>query len=284
LRLTLFGLAVVLVAVPFSYLLLEVLRNGPFTAFDRDTATRLHEQVRGRDGLVAFLKLVSFLGKPLLLGVAVAVGSVFVIARGRKRLALYLIVTAIGGGLVDTAVKVIVNRPRPEIDEPLIHAFGKSFPSGHAMSSVVTYGALLLVLLPALRRRGRLVAYVSTAVLILAIGLSRLMLGVHYVSDVLGGWALGLAWLVAATAAFSIWRQEQGKPPVHPTEGVEPEAGPALRGEEGSGGDGLEDLPEGRHLIPAGSLPAHLQAGERDRRLSTQPDRPAGVVDHTIEG
>jgi undecaprenyl-diphosphatase len=288
LRVTLFAIAVVLVAVPFSYLLIEVLRDGPFTAFDRDTATKLHDQVRGREGLIAFLKVVSFLGKPLLLGVAVAAGSVFVVSRGRKRLALYLVVTAIGGGLVDSAVKVLVNRSRPEIDDPFIHAFGKSFPSGHAMSSVVTYGALLLVLLPALRRRGRVLAYVTTLVLIIAIGLSRLMLGVHYVSDVLGGWALGLAWLVASTAAFSIWRQEQGKPPVDPAQGVEPEAGAALKGDTDtpgeSGGDGVEHLAEGGQLVRAGTGGAGLQAGQGHWRLTTQRDRSPGVVENSVEG
>ena len=58
-----------------------------------------------------------------------------------------------------------------------------------------------------------------------AIGFTRLALGVHYITDVLGGYALGAAWLAAATAAFSIWRVEQGKPAVDLEEGLEPESG-----------------------------------------------------------
>ncbi|MBW3614465.1 MAG: phosphatase PAP2 family protein [Actinobacteria bacterium] len=231
LRLTLTALALVLVAVPFSYLLLEVLRDGPFTRVDEDVARHLHERVVDQPALVAALKAVSLLGKPLWLAFAVAAGAAFVCWRGRRRLALYLVVTAIGGGIVDTAVKVAVNRPRPEVASPLATAFGKSFPSGHAMSSTVTYGALLLVLLPALPRRWRLVALAVTVALVLAIGVSRLMLGVHYVSDVVAGWTLGLAWLCGATAAFSIWRTDEGRQPVQVTKGVEPEAAAALRGD-----------------------------------------------------
>lgn len=63
-------------------------------------------------------------------------------------------------------------------------------------------------------------AYVAIVALVAA---SRLALGVHFVSDVLGGFFLGLAWLAMSTAAFSIWRTERGREPVHVTEGVEPE-------------------------------------------------------------
>lgn len=68
-----------------------------------------------------------------------------------------------------------------------------------------------------------------TATLIVLIGFSRLSLGVHYVSDVLGGYVLGAAWLIASVAAFEIWREERGRPRTRPLEhGVEPEEGEAL--------------------------------------------------------
>ena len=63
---------------------------------------------------------------------------------------MYLVVTVVGGSLVDTAVKVLVNRPRPLVDHPLDTAFGTSFPSGHSMASTLTYGALVLAFLPVL--------------------------------------------------------------------------------------------------------------------------------------
>jgi undecaprenyl-diphosphatase len=241
LRLTLFGIALVLVAVPFSYLLFEVIREGPFTEFDETTANDLHRLVIPHPELIDGLHGVSLLGKPLLLGICIAIGAVFTYRRGRRRLALFLAFTAIGGGLVDSAVKILVDRPRPIVETPLAHAFGKSFPSGHAMSSTVTYGALLLVFLPAIPKRWRWVAWIGTTALVLAIGMSRLLLGVHFVSDVLGGHVLGLAWLAGSAAMFNIWRTERGRPKVPhvSTKGLEPEAGhdltvPADRTEEPS--------------------------------------------------
>jgi len=138
-------------------------------------------------------------------------------------------VTTIGGGLLDTAVKLAVDRPRPSLEEPIATAFGKSFPSGHAMSSIVVYGSLLLVFFPVLSPVWRRRSLIGAVVLVLVIGFTRLALGVHYITDVLGGYVLGLAWLAASTAAFSIWRVERGRRPVELTEGLEPEAKQDLR-------------------------------------------------------
>lgn len=229
---TLFAVAIVLVAVPFSTLTFNVLAEGPLIRYDGSVADWLNRAVHDRPLVLEALEVISWLGKPLLLGIIVSAAAVFVWRRGRRRLAVFLVVTVVGGGLVDTAVKVLVDRPRPVVDHPIVTAFGKSFPSGHAMSSIVTYGALLLVFLPVLRGRRRVAAIATTALLVLAIGSSRLMLGVHFVTDVVGGYVLGLAWLVAAVAAFEIWRTEEGRRRSHPlTEGVEPEAAAALNSE-----------------------------------------------------
>ncbi|HWI02958.1 MAG TPA: phosphatase PAP2 family protein, partial [Acidimicrobiales bacterium] len=87
-----------------------------------------------------------------------------------------------------------------------------------------TYGALVLVFFPVIGRRFRPVVVGGAVLLVVAICFSRLALGVHYITDVVGGVVLGLAWLAASTAAFSIWRVERGRSPVDVSEGVEPEA------------------------------------------------------------
>lgn len=231
LRLTLFGVALVLVAAPFFGLLVQVLSDGPLTRVDGDIADDLNRWVSGHPGLIGWIKAVSWLGRPPLLTVVVVIAVVFAWRRGRWRLALFLTVTSLGGGIVDTLVKMAVDRPRPEVEDPIASALGQSFPSGHAMSSTVVYSAVLLAYLPVLGPGHRKPAIGGVTLLVLAIGASRLLLGVHYLSDVLGGFVLGLAWLAGAVSVFEIWRIERSQPRSKPLkEGIEPEAGTALTG------------------------------------------------------
>jgi len=224
LRLTLFAVAVLLVAIPFGVLLDQVVRDGPLVRVDTAAANHLHGWTRDSPGAVRALQAVSFIGSPPWIAVMVAAAAGFALRRRRVRLAVFLVLTTVVGGIIDTAVKVAVDRDRPSLEEPVATAHGQSFPSGHSMSSTVAYGALLLVLLPAFPERARRPAVVGAVVAVLAVGFSRLALGVHFISDVVGGYALGLAWLAASTAAFSVWRVERGRPAVEPLEGLEPEA------------------------------------------------------------
>lgn len=225
------GVALVLVAVPFATLLFQVQGDGSLTRADGDLADRLNDLVHESDTAVIVLEVISWFGKPVWFWLLIGAAMVWVFRKGQRRLLWFLAVTCIGGSFVNTAVKVLVDRPRPVVDHPIHTAFGKSFPSGHAMSSVICYGALYLVLVPALRtNRSRRVALAGTILLCLAIGTSRLLLGVHFVSDVVGGFVLGLAWLVGAVAVFEVWRKEEGRGVTAPlAEGVEPEAASDLR-------------------------------------------------------
>ena len=224
LRVTLFGLAFLLVAIPFGLLLDQVKRNGPLLRVDTSAARHLHEWVRQSDDLVRQLKILTFFGSPVWFYVIVIPAIVWVWRRGHVRLAVFLVVTTLGGGLLDTIVKEAVGRARPSLVDPVATAHGKSFPSGHAMSSTVVYGSLLMVFLPVIGRRYRPVVLGGAVLLVAAIGFTRLALGVHFITDVLGGIVLGLAWLAASAAAFSTWRVERGRPPVEISEGLEPEA------------------------------------------------------------
>lgn len=228
LRLTLFAVAFLLAAVPFGWLVNQVERKGSLVRLDTSAARDLHDWVRGSPASVTALKGVSLLGSPVWFYVLVVPAAVWLWRRQLPRLAAFLVVTAVAGGLLDTIVKHVVNRSRPSLLDPVATAHGRSFPSGHAMSSVIVYGALLLVFLPAVARRRRPLVLGGAAALVLAIGFSRLALGVHFLSDVLGGWVLGLAWLAVSTAAFSTWRVDRGRSPVAPLEGLEPEAASEL--------------------------------------------------------
>jgi undecaprenyl-diphosphatase len=109
-----------------------------------------------------------------------------------------LMVAALGGGEVLNAVlKGAFERPRPAFADPLATAVGFSFPSGHAMVSLTVYGALAFVIAAGMgRRRPQALVLASALALVLAIGFSRVYLGVHYASDVLAAYSAGLAWLM----------------------------------------------------------------------------------------
>ena len=223
LRLTLFALATLLVGIPFSFLLVQVTSEGPLTVTDIEVAERIHEVILGSDFLIGLAHVLSFLGSPPWFYLTVGGAALFFYRRNDRRIALYLVATNLLGGAIDTVMKVLVDRPRPELEQPITHAFGKSFPSGHSMASTVGYGTLLLAFMPFIPRRRRPWAIVGYVLIVCLIALSRLALGVHFLSDVLGGIVLGASWLLVATAAFSIWRRERGKPTVEVIEGAEPE-------------------------------------------------------------
>lgn len=229
LRLSLLAAAFLLVAVPFGWLLSQVGGEGSLVRLDTSAARNLHDWARESPAMVSFLRVVTFLGSPVWLYAVVIPAALFVWRRHHVRLAVFLAVTVAGGGILNSVVKVAVGRPRPVLVDPVAVADGRSFPSGHAMSSTVAYGALLLVFLPVVARRARPLVVAAGVILVAGIGFTRLALGVHYISDVVGGFVLGLAWLAASTAAFSIWRVERGRPGVEPMEGLEPEAAADLQ-------------------------------------------------------
>lgn len=211
LRETLAGLAVAIVGIPFGLLLQQVTTDGPLTALDESGAEWLHRQLVDNSFAVAVMRAISFTGTPVFLFLLVGIPTLWVWRQGAPKLAVFLAVTSIGGSIVDSLVKVAVGRPRPTFDEPIATAFGKSFPSGHSMSSLICYGAVLLIVMPLIPHRWRRLSIAATAFWVALIGVSRLALGVHFISDVLGGYALGAAWLIGSVAAFETWRVERGK-------------------------------------------------------------------------
>jgi membrane-associated phospholipid phosphatase len=139
------------------------------------------------------------------------------------RLALFVVITGAGSSLLNTVVKSSVHRLRPVLTDPVAREPGLSFPSGHAQAAMVGYGVLLLVFLPILHGVWRTVAVATAVFMVLAIGFSRIALGVHYLSDVIGGFILGAAWVAAMAAAFNAIRVDRGLRAASPGEGLEPD-------------------------------------------------------------
>ncbi|WP_094745739.1 phosphatase PAP2 family protein [Kitasatospora purpeofusca] len=217
-----FGVA----AVPVALLLVLIEANWPpLQWLDAGTAGHLHASVRDRPGVLAVLRVLSDgVWDPLTMRLLIAATVGWLLWRRAWRLAVWAAATVTASGLTGLAVKVTVARARPALPDPVAHAPGFSFPSGHAMTAATCWAVLLLVFAPVLGRRWLPAARTAAVISVLGVGCTRIALGVHWVSDVLAGWLLGLA-LVAATAwAFEGWRRDTGRsvpPPL--TEGLEPE-------------------------------------------------------------
>jgi undecaprenyl-diphosphatase len=218
-------------AFVFAVLLLLVRAQwSPLESVDHSLAADLNSLDADQPMVLRVLRAITWMGGAVALWMLVVAGLIVLAVRRRFRLALFLAIAGMGSLILGPILKELVGRVRPLVAHPVAHGAGNSFPSGHALGSIVCYGALLLVFLPAVPRRARRPVTVAVGVLVAAIGISRIMLGVHYLSDVVGAWALGVAWLGVTAYAFEIMRDQSGQHVTQPlTEGLEPEAAPDLK-------------------------------------------------------
>jgi len=135
------------------------------------------------------------IGGPTVLGLVVASVAGFLVLQTRYRTALTVVLTSAGGDLLDTVMKHGFDRPRPTIVPHLRVVYSTSFPSGHAMESAIVYLTLGAILMRAAQSRMTKLYIMGIAVLLtILVGVSRVYLGVHYPTDVIGGWIVGFMW------------------------------------------------------------------------------------------
>ena len=179
--------------VPVASLAFAVRQQfDPIIAAD-NSAIRASTRFSRAHNLTSALVAVQRLAQPAVVHSASTV--VVVLVGKRKRLrgrALWAFVTMMSGWATGGVCKVLVQRLRPVVDEPMSHSSGYSFPSAHALNVAVAGSALTVFAWPLLTRSGRLVAVTAVVVSGLAVGLDRVFLGVHFPSDVIAGWLLGL--------------------------------------------------------------------------------------------
>ncbi len=217
---------VTVAAMVFTILLIGVrLQWAPLESADHGAAADINSLIAGNATAVGVVKAVTWLGSSGVLWTVIAAVTVILAIRRQWRLAAYLLITGAGALVLDPILKSLVGRLRPVVAHPIAHGNGDSFPSGHSLGSIVCYGAVFLVFLPAARGRWRPVFITVIAALVALIGISRILLGVHYLSDVVGAWALGITWLGVTAFAFELTRTAVGQPVTAPVaEGLEPEA------------------------------------------------------------
>jgi membrane-associated phospholipid phosphatase len=175
---------------------------GPLLRLDRAVSSALYAG-DDRSGLhEAVLQVATAPGSSAVRGVVVLPVLVVLVRRRAWRTAGWVLTATALVGPLTTAVKELVGRPRPPFAQGGAELDSLSFPSGHAsgIATLVTVGLLLgwPLLSPAGRRR----ALAAGVALALLVGCTRLWLGVHYLSDVVGGWSLGVAWTLLVALAF----------------------------------------------------------------------------------
>ena len=171
----------------------------------------------GHPALILTGRFFTALGDPTVLIIGGFLVGAWLWREGRGRFAAaLLLVILIGRGLTE-AQKYWIARARPDIEPHLVVVKTWSFPSGHATSSMIFYLVLALAIAPVGRRR---IAASAAILLSLLIGLSRVMLGVHWPSDVIGGWCFGLLWvLVTLRPAERLFRDRNETAITSPQEG-----------------------------------------------------------------
>ncbi|MFN6456177.1 MAG: phosphatase PAP2 family protein [Nostoc sp. EfeVER01] len=202
------GLAIcLLILFVVAKLAEEVLEKEAF-AFDTSFLLWLHQFANpSLDNLMLF---ITNLGNPKTV-VVVAAMTLGILWWRRYRIETYIFVlTCIGGLTLNTGLKLFFSKPRPQLWTVLISEKSFSFPSGHALGSMVLYGFIAYILATYYSQFSRLI-YVLTVILIAAIGISRLYLGVHWPTDVIAGYGVGFLWLMICITMLKLQRLRQGQ-------------------------------------------------------------------------
>ncbi|MFN3945320.1 MAG: phosphatase PAP2 family protein [Allosphingosinicella sp.] len=180
-----------------------------FGGLEMDSAILMLAYAGDRPDILQLARIVTELGGWLALVPLTIAGAILLLARGDTRGAFLLLVLTLSGRFLVDLQKVWTARIRPEEHEHLVAVQSLSFPSAHAANATMVYVSLALLLFPG---RGRALALWIAAWLALLIGASRVLLGVHWPSDVIAGWAFGLFWtfLLFALSGRTL---DEGTPP-----------------------------------------------------------------------
>lgn len=184
----------------------------PPTSTDAQVSTWLH--LNRTPSLTAAMFVITSLGSTAVVSSIAAAFGLYFISRRRFYWLAALVWTVFGGMLLNKLLKYAFHRSRPFFDDPLLTLTSYSFPSGHTMMATTLYALLAAYFLTKARSGPQRVLIVCTALsLILLVGFSRIYLGAHYLSDVLGAMAESLAWLsLCLTVVYSIWLRQGPRP------------------------------------------------------------------------
>ncbi len=190
-----------LIVLPAIWLTMLLWGRGP-----ADRAIYALAYVGDDPVLVPIARGLTALGEPTILIAASFLVALVLWLRGHRHLPLVFIAITMLGRAVSEVQKYLIARPRPDLETHLVIVKTSSFPSGHANSSMIFF--LTLALVSTAGTRWQHTAVVAAVVVSLLVGASRVMLGVHWPSDVVGGWALGMFWVLVTLRLAGRFIQE----------------------------------------------------------------------------
>src|SRR5512143_447210 len=155
------------------------------------------------------MRAMTTLGSTLVVGPLFVAMVAWLIWRRYRREARFLAVAVVGSVALNETLKLIFQRPRPQLEWATVQP-EFSFPSGHSMNSLAFYGALAMIIWAVRGRRAGSIAAVIAGLLVLLIGTSRIYLGYHYLTDVVGGFLAGAVWLAMAYTGLMTRRHDSG--------------------------------------------------------------------------
>ena len=201
----------------FSGLLEEVLDAETLVRWDIAANAWFHERADG--ATLQFFHIVTQFGMPVIWVIFILV-VVWLVSRHEHLLLWAWLAANLGGLVLQYVLKTSVHRSRPEFASTYLLGTSYSFPSGHTMNATIGYLMLAYIVSAVFNLRGerRVAAYLLASVVVLSVGLSRLVLSVHFPSDVVAGLLAGGAWLAACFSVLDIvrWRSNGHRAPATP--------------------------------------------------------------------
>lgn len=210
------ALALLVAAWVFGMIAHDVVSGAPLTVLDAELARWLHRQAT--PPLTAAMLAITNLHSTVAVSCYAMGAALYLFSKRRWRALVTVFVCVAGGLTLNVLMKLAFQRARPTFEHPLLTLNTYSFPSGHMAGSTILYGLCIAWVCALTQRwRWRLLAVLAAAVALAGVGLSRMYLGVHYLSDVAAAFAEGVAWLaLCLTALRAFWRDSapDASPPV----------------------------------------------------------------------